>query len=403
MENLPKLKFKSGLTLIVFICLLVVIYKVTKYTSSKKSFPKAADVVKDGQTLPKIKPQKRTNDLPVSTPPQGSQVKPVLSPLPVVSPIVKIKHEATMFELCEESWREFVQRNILDLQNDIVRGRPLLSQICLDQMKKEVQFSQIKKFIDDCQLNQSPFEMRELEQVCLTELQSFRAYIFREFKKNAKDSQEFDVSEVATQLLGGFLNLESLSRDELDQNISIADALIARDPNVYAAYKGKLLSLLMKELKFKQAVDISVYEDLYSELLSFGGLSEKDQVLAELQSVADANAGVLNEAIETRLNASELSGIDSDLVQIPFLRLKALGNSESLAEMAQDYITAYPNSYIGYLYLAEASWSTGNKAEAVSIFKKAPGNLLSDEAAFDFIRQIESKPVLDSISEMKLE
>lgn len=192
--------------------------------------------------------------------------------------------------------------------------------------------------------------------------------------------------DIGREFLEGVHDLQAAPIEKLDRNIAIADELIQQNPDIYAAYKGKLLSLLMKELKYKQDIDPAQYDDLYEILLQFRGEGERDEVLAELSG-----------------QSFELEGIDQDLIQIPFLRLKALGDIDSLAQMSQEYIEVYPESYIGYMYRAEASWSVGDKATAIQIFKQGFGGQMSDEAAFEIMNQIEAKSALERLAEMRLE
>ncbi|MCB0356722.1 MAG: hypothetical protein KDD40_06925, partial [Bdellovibrionales bacterium] len=147
--------------------------------------------------------------------------------------------------------------------------------------------------------------------------------------------------------------LQELSSDALAVQLKLLDQLIDENPDNYAFYKKKILILLTQEIKFHQAIDVQVYEDLYDQMLEF----------TDFQSVPEDNSNSVKDT--NGLQAPELLGIDQDLVHIPFLRWAALSEFTELYSMAQDYIDTYPNSYIGYFYRSEALWRQGEQEAAI--------------------------------------
>ncbi|MCM2282907.1 MAG: hypothetical protein NDI61_13790 [Bdellovibrionaceae bacterium] len=217
-----------------------------------------------------------------------------------------------------------------------------------------------------------------------------------------------DLASLTQQFAGGFFNLERASQADLDRNVELADQISRVDPDQYFPFKGKLISLLLKELKYNEDIDPAAYEDLYAELGRFRGPTERDQILDEIRVLQQESGDTIDTDVATAIataesGAAELAGTDTDLVQIPFLRMKAMGDFDGLADMAEEYIEAYPNSYLGYVYLAEATWAAGEQAQAVDLFQRAIGPQISDAAAYEILKQMTSKSPIERIAEMGLD
>lgn len=178
---------------------------------------------------------------------------------------------------------------------------------------------------------------------------------------NLDSPADLGFSELTDELVLGLEKLENATEEMVERNINVAEALIERDPDLYLAYKSKLLNLLISEIRFGQDIEVNEYENLYDEMLSFQGVNESDEILAEVQAVGGS---------EVAIASPELEDIDQDLIHIPFLRYSALNDLESLAEISEEYINDFPESYIGYLYFAESLWKTGDREGAISTLQQ---------------------------------
>lgn len=170
---------------------------------------------------------------------------------------------------------------------------------------------------------------------------------------------EMDLQQLTDEVITN-LKKKNVTEDELKRTIAVSEELINRDPSLYTAYKTKLLSLIKLETQFGQDVPVEDYEELYDEMLSFDGVNAVDEMLAEVRTAATG---------EVEVDSAELQGIDQDLIHIPFLRFSALNDVESLADISEEYIESFPDSYIGYLYLAEALWRDGDQVEATAVLQ----------------------------------
>ncbi len=190
--------------------------------------------------------------------------------------------------------------------------------------------------------------------------------------------EEMSAEQLEEQLHLGFQEAEYLDLEAIEQNIQLADALIDQEPQSYHAHKAKLLALLAKELRFGKTVDPLEYQDLYEKLLGLQGEEESGQEVPP-----------------------ELAGMDPVLVHVPFLRLAAQGDFQGLAKMAQDYVESYPESFLGHMYLAEAELEAGDQAAALANLRKGLGKDLSDGAIMEVLQQLQEKPPLERILQMR--
>ncbi len=380
---------ENRLRLIVVIIL--VISGLLWYRSTKKSneFPDPSELVGWRQSRATTRPStpfKGVLEMGISKVRAGDTKKMKSKGPPSVVTV-----EPTVLEVCESGWLEIASTSERDLQNNLERGQRLLSVACLNKMKKDLKTNLVQNFVTNCQFKIGKKNTREIQDDCLPLIPPFRAFVIRHLRADSIDFGQMELADLANQLFGGFVELKHTPEEEIQRNIQIADAIITKDPDFYPAYKAKLLSLLVEELKFGGAQDLEAYQKLYDELLSFRGTNQQETIL---------NEALLQQGQETP--AIELADMDADLVHIPFLRLSTLNDIEGLAEMAQEYVDTYPNSYIGYMYLAEAAWKSGDQASAINIFKTVLGKEATDETVLNVLSRLQSKKPLELIMEMKL-
>lgn len=317
----------------------------------------------------------------------------VTAPAPPVAPtatLPSVEPTATppvagLGAVCARGWDALARSTLEDTRVTLITDRRLvLPMDCLLRMKEDALPPTVRRFVDECQLGLAARDPARIETDCGGRLAEFRAWVLRQARGGISDLAELEAADLANQLYGGFLETGALRVEDLDRNIAIADELIARDPNLYAGYKGKLLSLLQKELRYGQAVDGAEYEKLYEQMTEFRGFPKG--------------------APEEGLTApAELGQIDSDLVHIPFLRAAALGDGGGLTAMAQEYIQAYPQSYVGYYYLAKSQWSQGDQAGAIATFQAMLGPSASPALALEMLQRTQGKTALERLQEMKIE
>ncbi len=302
------------------------------------------------------------------------------------TPITPEEIVETLDDVCRPSWLYLMQTDTNELLVGLIHQQELITKPCQLKMKAEILIPQVQIFVDACQENLGERTTEEINTSCSQNLQELRQYVIRRLSDSSQNSSEEvppDNSTLADQLLGGFIEIRNSSLQDIERNIQISDTLIERDPNLYSAIKSKLLSLLILEIKFKQTVDPFSYDTLYDELLEFQSANEREILLPGASPPA------------------ELSDVDSDLIHLPFLRLSALGDLDTLEIAAQEYIDAFPESYVGHLYLAEALWKKGDQETAVVAFKNGLSSYLTNEMTAEILNRIFLAPALERIYEIK--
>ncbi|QDK40512.1 hypothetical protein DOM21_03375 [Bacteriovorax stolpii] len=249
-----------------------------------------------------------------------------------------------------------------------------------------------------------------------------------------------------TQTLAGTLTNQmrrprNLDAKALDQNIAIADEIISREPDSYSAYKAKLISMLVKEGKFNQPANEDDVESLLEDMAQFN-ISNDNLARKEATLIANTNVEMDNidnqlnalgqerEMIESRLNsftadspellnanerlaqieeqeAMLMSNVESleanllesraqitneDVVEIPFMRMLAKNDYESVMANAQTFIDQFPNSPSGYYYMVRALELQGQKAEALNLIQNSR---LSPEVQESLLQRLQNESSQD--------
>ncbi len=196
-----------------------------------------------------------------------------------------------------------------------------------------------------------------------------------------------DVAQISNELIYQMSQVGELSEQGLEKNIEFANSLISEEPENYSAYKSKMISLLLLEVKFQKVVELETYEDLMDEMLSFSGINPEDDIRAQIQE----------ELGRENLSSDELVDLDHELLHIPFLRLSALKDYDNMAEISLEYIAEFPDSYLGYLYLAESYWKSGDEPEAMAILSEKMDLEVDENLIQKFLESSEE----DSISRIE--
>lgn len=311
------------------------------------------------------------------------------APAPVVAetPAAAAPEKPSLRALCESSWAGVAASDVRSLENDLLRRTVWLNEDCLKAMREDSSAAAVKPFVETCQAGLPRLAAERVQAVCVPRAADFRSFVIWQLGEG--NIAGADTPELANQLYGSFLDLKHASRADIERSLAVADALLARNPDMYAAHKAKLVALMLKELKFKQEVDPGAYENAYRELLSFAGEGGPDPVAEERGGARNA--------------AAELNGVDPDLVHLPFVRLGAQGNYEGMGRLAEEYVQAYPNSYVGYYYLASATWAAGDEEQALSLFRRGLRNSVSEGAAREMLQRLRNQDPLERLYGVRLE
>ncbi len=248
---------------------------------------------------------------------------------------------------------------------------------------------------------------------------------------------EQDTQTLAVKLDEQMRRVRDLDAAALDNNISIADEIISREPDSYSAYKAKLISLLTKEGKFNLEADDSEIEGLLESMAQFNFTSDS---VARREAALISNANSEREGIEMQIedlsaerealevqlegldpNSAEFTNLNTqiqslerrqgellgmvenlgarvsdqsaqlaneDVIEIPFMRMLAKNDYEGVIANAQSFIEQFPNSPSGYFYLTKALELQGNREEALNVIQNST---LPGDTQTSFIQRLESE------------
>lgn len=370
--------------------------------------------------------------------------------------------DADTAALCLSDWNYVSSLELPQFEHMIQHAQYSLSSNCREAMVRDQEFATVNWFLAKCSVAQEVIS-ENLDR-CVQQAFEFRSIAVANIHISADNYADLDTSVLGNILTRNSLMIRDAAIEQLNQNVAISDEMIRREPELYGAYKVKLVSMLMKEAKFREAMDESEYESLVSQMSSFvdpdpsiqmrgetlagelnarldqlepqhvtikNRIGQLNQTLFDLQSSSrdDVDALNMNEQYlmlsdeleslsaederlsvaisetEDRLEQGEMTtevGKDPDLVMVPFLRIMIQGDYEQLTNEANDYINSYPESPYGYYFLAKALWSQGQEEDALFALKSAYVNDSTYEILLkDFKTSANSDPV-SYLSNMKL-
>ncbi len=321
--------------------------------------------------------------------PVRSQLRP---PAPIAEPEPSsLFGEQELLSRCIVDWSRWATQEVFLLENDFLHMRPLFSDDCVQAMLQEVEHLVVLEFLTGCHLGRGELEGWQVGP-CLELVPRVRDFVILQMADADRPLAELNFAEVEDRLYAGHRYISELSFEEINRNLELAEELVSRDPGSYLGLKSKLMNLLLLEVKFAQPIDPNEYVAVFDRLLSFDVVGVEEEILLEAYALDPLDPSPL-------LAAQELMGIDRDLIHLPFVRLSALNDFESLMDISLEYIDFFPESYVGYFYLAESQWRMGDQASAFQALKMGMGLQDSDEMLLRLMSQFQRSP-LERIYEM---
>ncbi len=229
---------------------------------------------------------------------------------------------------------------------------------------------------------------------------------------------DMPLEALVSELNSKMKEVRSLDAVTLDRNVLLADEIISREPASYSAYKAKLISLLVKEGKHKAEIEDTDVDSLLETMAGFDVTTdsvtrkeaalltnannqlstlqedlmeisnERIQIDEQLQLLApeseeravleeqraefmarEANAGAQLEQFEstTQTSLEDDSYLNEDVVEIPFMRLLAKNEFDSVIDNAESFIEQFPTSVSGYYYLIKGMEFQGRNEDVAAV------------------------------------
>ncbi len=235
------------------------------------------------------------------------------------------------------------------------------------------------------------------------------------------------IEQLAKNLSQKMYNIKKLDVTDIEKCIELAETIIAEEPASLSAYKAKLISMLVLESKFDQKIDDYEISKILETLASFEVESDsvakreaaligrgnaqlsilenqlneisflRDEIVFQTQGLDQSSPyyeELINEdnelALRENLVALNLENAQNnlsneiaypvqpsdELIEIPFLRLMAKEEYDTVIEDAESYISEFPNSPNIYFFLIRALEFQGRDEEALRIIEES--NLSSE-------------------------
>ncbi len=299
--------------------------------------------------------------------------------------------EETLLDRCQGDWALLASREVDLLEDDFLHMRPLFSEDCVQAMLEVVDHPRVIEFLTGCHIGRLELQDWQIG-ACLELVPRVRDFVILQSADLDPSLPDLNVTELEDRLYAGHRHISQMSLEELHRNFGLAEELLARNPRSYLGLKSQLLNLLLQEVKFAQPVSPNDYAELFDQLLMFDVVSPEAAILSEAYELDPADPSPW-------LSAQELMGMDRDLIHLPFVRLSALNDLESLMDVSLEYIDFYPDSYLGYFYLAESQWRMGDQAAAFQSLRMGMDLPDSDEMLLRLMSQFQRSP-LERLYEM---
>ena len=226
------------------------------------------------------------------------------------------------------------------------------------------------------------------------------------------------LEDLVAELNINMRSVQAAAAKDLDHNIELAEEIISREPGSYAAYKAKLISMLIKEGKYNQDLDdgevnsvlesmagfdvttdsvarreaallsnannqLMIYQDqlrsvsqervtLDDQIESLDPNSPEASLLMaqrqELLAQEEAASIQLNQFQNTvQTSLADDSYLNEEIVEIPFMRALAKNDFDTVEDDASAFIEQFPTSVSGYYYLIRALEFQGRNEEIPEI------------------------------------
>jgi tetratricopeptide (TPR) repeat protein len=236
---------------------------------------------------------------------------------------------------CKTQWRQMIDTKLDDLSIAIKAGDIGFSQACIGEEQKVFAANNLVFHKMNCAAAMRDDTENGLKQreECLRFLAFYRAHIIDlATGRNEEDIKNYDAATLMNKILA-FFSSGMMDPKQAKYALKLVEALIAKEPDLYSAYKAKATILFINAVGNGGTLDNEAFEQTVRECNSF-------------------NTG------------------DPELDEVQLMKA-AVANAENLAEQIQAFIEANPDSAVGKYYSASSVWKQGDKAGAIRILEDA--------------------------------
>ncbi len=247
-----------------------------------------------------------------------------------------IKHTNTNIPSdCVEPWIELFERSYKELLNNTGHLKAALGSLkCLES----VSYSKKKDLIKACKEILNDLNNRELiedaQKTCLAEILFYRAYVVDQMTLGQKDYKDLDSKILMNKIVALILN----NPDKLQDLNPMAEALVAKEPKLYAAHKANLVAKTFS-------------------------LTSVDPKSKDYNSAEQDYFNTLRELDKFQTN-------DSEAIEAHFLPYVLRNDFVTLAKVLDQYVQDYGENAVTLYYKSGIAWKQKDATSALAILDK---------------------------------
>jgi hypothetical protein len=192
--------------------------------------------------------------------------------------------------------------------------------------------------------------------VTAQELPLVRAVVIDKLTGSKKSPDVLDNATIMNKIVARFFKGSAISHDA-DETLALAEELVRREPDVYAAHKARAVLLVMRQLHQSDPSD-----------------QERDAMANALAS------------------CREFDVVDPEIEQAEFLPYLVKNDETGLETKLQERLAEDPESPAGNYLMASLYWSRGQGNEAIALLEKASRNAPDDPRYSSTLAKIKKAP-----------
>jgi hypothetical protein len=245
-----------------------------------------------------------------------------------MGPIKQMAKEEKYPKVCKKLFKNILVMD-LNLEN-FLELKKLDATSCIKSLDQQIQNPELKSQIEIC-LKETIFKPNTQCNGWLFMLRALAINLIYD----SENFDNYDSNILINKIVGSFMQMNNPSLAMIKNNIAMSDILISRDPNLYPAYKAKLMNLFLQEL-------------------------------------IHGKINLQNELVETWESMSQFA-LDEEVQDFPLLRefIKNQNNSADLNQYIGDYLIQNPKSVKAHYFKAGIEWKSGNKKSAINWLNQA--------------------------------
>jgi len=274
---------------------------------------------------------------------------------------VTVVEDNDISKSCKGYWDEIVSGTIEQVSQDLMDGSIVKSEKCskledgvfdknvLTAIKDLCSKENMKKFGSDS------LKTRKIEEMCMSYLMFYRAIVIDHVTGDTKDPFDYDSSVLLNKIVAKTV-LSAKSKESVKRAMALSDALIEKEPYLYAGYKSKAVLLILDKVMNNNDIPGEVFD------------------------------GVID-------NIEALDPQDPQMFEVLFSKYMFSKQYDSILFLADDMEKNEPKNGLGNYFSALYFWKNGKRDDTVSQLKKAVAKEPESERFKTALEKVKTAPI----------